>query len=949
MSLPNRSQSLFAVMLLACTAALSGCAMNLTMPTSSAVTAGTTAALPGIQGSNYGGHAPLVGAHVYVVQPGTTGYGSQVTSLLGPAYNTNTLQTGGSLYATTKNGNWTGSGGNATDQFVPTSFYGVTTDKNGEFNITGDYSCVANQPVMLIAYGGAPSYLGAGPNVYTVATQELYADGTGYWFTYTTSSPSPQLFYVGESVSVTGNPGGSAGFNATGTVLASGKHSDGTAAPLSTTSFSFYLPYSAYPNGGLNIPNTTTPSFAPSAATGVIATATPTFNPAAVNMAMLGICPTAQTVATITGAPQGTSSNQLSGISASDIAKLVVGQQILGPGVGPGGVATTITAINSATGTITMAALDTGPSAPPYTTSYSYTISASTFGPSSTTPIKYVYMNEISTTAVAYAMNQYANWSATSQTGNDEFHIGAPNTTQAQQGIVNAALTAGLLYDITGGNVALNNPDGDVHIARAVTPNGGNGTVPQTSLNMVGNILAACVDSANTVVAPAGSLSPSCQQLNKYAQDNGVLDTTVTTHQAANIAQAALYIAHYPQGNGTGTTSAGVQTVTAGTAATASAFANALYNIPTGNIPFTPQLGAAPTDFSMAIQWSNANANGGTAVGYNDVQVDSKGNVWTPSPNGATAQVFQFTPSGAVNGYTGALSLLNGAQAQIAIDTTDNAWVPAAFGNYKFTSGTAAGTLVGGAAGNTVLGGGIAVDATTNQYVVNNSNTGISQVGAQTSAGAAITGFPTTAAFANCGNDTRYVTLDSAGSIWTADANAIFNQFTYVCRYAKTGGAAVYSYLMPSNVGGTFSIPHFLATDAGDNLIFTEKNQSQLYKIAYNTTTANTGATAIATNTGSPIGVVVDGANTVWISNQSANGAGAGGIVQYNDSLTRISPSYFLGAGLTPSGLGPIAADPSGNVWTSGGTTLYEYVGIATPTVTPLVAAKTAKTTGTKP
>jgi hypothetical protein len=964
LSLSVLLRNLFPLGLLAGTfSLLSGCASDAIFPSSGAVVATPQAALPGIQGSNYGGHAPLVGAHVYVVQPGTTGYGSVVTGLLSAG--------GQAKYPTTQNGSWTNSGF-ASDQFVPgtdasgKAFYGVTTDANGEFNITGDYSCTAGQPVFLIAYGGFPSYKGAGPNTFTIATEEDYNDGSGYWLTYTTTTA--QLFYVGESVSVSGNTVGT-GFNSSGTVVGVGKHYDGTAAPLTTTTFTMYFPYGA---SGLAITNTTTPSFPPSTlgtVSGVTVTATPTFNPAAVNMAMLGICPAAQTVATISGVPQGTSSYQLSGISASDIAKLVIGQQIVGPGVGPAGNPTTITAINSSTGTITMAALDTGPGAPPYTTSYSYTISASTFGPSSSTPINYVYMNEISTAAVAYSMNQYLNWSQNDQSNlNDEFHIGSPNNTQALTGIANAALTAGLLYDIQGSNIANANPDGDVHIARTATPSG-TGTVPQTMLDTVGNILAACVDSANTYRLGTGTVSPQCKVLFQEAQDNGYVDTSATTHQAFNIAQAAFNIAHFPESLGTAITACGctngVQTYTAGNATTTTAYVTNLFNIPTGNVPFTPTMSTVPNDYSVAIQWNI----GQTA---NNLEIDATGNAWAVAGvNG----MYQITPTGTITNYTGTLTTTSKNLGGVAIDAVNgNIWANGVTGIYKYTAGTATGTLLG--IGNSASGTSIAVDSSVNQYIGSGGATsGASGIAKQNSAGTAAGGnypilFGYTANSAGaCANAVGYVALDRSTNLWTATSNDIFNGLPTVCRFDSAGNLK-YSLSVPTGVSGQaggFGYPHGLATDATDNAFFPDKNLDALYKVTAGTTTANTGYSSLVLHgqLNAPKGVAVDGANTIWVANTGNLAATTGakyatGLVQFSDALTLLSPTYITGATYTTTpttSLGSVAIDPSGNIWSvqaqidggSAPTKVYEYVGLGAPTVTPIAAAKANNTVGVKP
>jgi len=95
---------------------------------------------PAVSGSVYGGHAPIQNAHVYLAQPGTTGYGSAATSLLG-----NNGATSANGYPLTAN---------VSDPYVPVGAKYVTTNANGEFSLTGAYTCVVNQPVYIYAWGG---------------------------------------------------------------------------------------------------------------------------------------------------------------------------------------------------------------------------------------------------------------------------------------------------------------------------------------------------------------------------------------------------------------------------------------------------------------------------------------------------------------------------------------------------------------------------------------------------------------------------------------------------------------------------------------------------------------------------------------------------------------------------------------------------------------------------
>jgi hypothetical protein len=156
-------------------------------------------------------------------------------------------------------------------------------------------------------------------------------------------------------------------------------------------------------------------------------------NPAIVNIALLGNCPGS---ATFAGIPDGTSTNTLSGVSPADLAKLAVGNVVLGPGI----YNATITGINSSTGTITFNQADTGgnPAGPFYSYASSST-AAQNFS-----YLNFLYMNEVSTVAAMTALAPFASTTA----NNDALHIGTSSTNLA--GLQNAVLNAANLYDIQG-------------------------------------------------------------------------------------------------------------------------------------------------------------------------------------------------------------------------------------------------------------------------------------------------------------------------------------------------------------------------------------------------------------------------------------------------------------------------------------------------------------------
>jgi len=225
-------------------------------------------------------------------------------------------------------------------------------------------------------------------------------------------------------------------------------------------------------------------------------------------------------------------------------------------------------------------------------------------------PGMYVVMNEVSTVAAAYAMAGFAT---------DAVHVSSSGTALAQTGITNAFANAANLETLGTG------------VALATTPIvngvGGNGTVPQTEINTLANILAACMNSS-------GAGSSACTTL---------LLNPVTGISAQDTATAAINMAHNPGTN-----------------------VAALYALSTATPPFAPALTGQPNDFTIVL-----NFIGGGLYYPGTIAIDGAGNAWVTNNN----SISKLSPTGVAlspsTGYTvGGINYPN----EIAIDGSGDAW-----------------------------------------------------------------------------------------------------------------------------------------------------------------------------------------------------------------------------------------------------------------------------------
>ena len=845
-----RQGSLLPISFLLASVALIGCGGATNFPDS---VASSAAAGPPISATVYGGHAPIVGAHVYLLQPSTTAYGGVATSLLG---NNGATSDSSGVYKLTANVN---------DPHVPTTSpvpeY-ETTDSNGNVNLTGAYKCTVGQPVYMYAFGGSVGPTStSSTTTFTVSSIKVTNAGTGAngTATYTFTINSPSALTAGQTVTVAGlNAGGGNLFQAeddfaildgTQTVLASPAPTATTFSITATNAFTFEL---------------------------------------------LGFDPVQENIANGTYPTTGNRDNN----------------------IGTGGtVAVTNSTTNPAalnTSVVQLATLGNCPSSGNFTTTGNGALSN-------------VFMNEVSTVATAYTFQPF-----TLATNNDAWHIGTTGGTQAQLGIANAADTAAQLYNIQGTSGQISTTaDGDGHLANAITPNG-NGTVPQAEIDKLANIIASCVDSTPVSVNMPSS---QCSAIFSIATDNGETNGT----QPTDTGTAVINIARYPDGN-QGAGNGNVDTT----------YVKDLFAIPSGTVPYTPELTAPPNDWTLAITYTGGTIAAANALSPHNIAVDNLGNIYHADFSTNTFTV--LNPLGVPTTINKPTTL--DGPTSIALDSTSsNVWLANQNTNTGTTTVTHC-TTNGAVCGDTVLGSNLSeaqdaeIDAAGNIWVTaadtGNGNVGGGLVEMSSATTPKVLHTFTT----NLDEPTGLSIAPGAGGlIWAADTN----EGNDISRCTTTPTAVC------TINGGVGTKNENTAIDSSGNIW-----------VAGDDTVAAITSGSFAALGGSPIktglnnindGMAIDGNNTVWVANNGSDTVIA--FSATNDGTTavgtvvEVSPKQGYTSNFSPEG---IAVDPSGNVWYdttngngAGSGTIVELVGAGAPTVTPLSFAVANTKLGTKP
>jgi hypothetical protein len=373
--------------------------------------------------------------------------------------------------------------------------------------------------------------------------------------------------------------------------------------------------------------------------------------------------------------------------------------------------------------------------------------------------VPFIWMNEITTVAAAYAFAGYAT---------DATHVSSSGTALALTGIANAFATAANLANIATG------------VALTTTP-AGNGTAPATTVITLANILASCVNSAD-ITGSSPSPSAACSNLFGGLSSNGASGSV-----AGDTATEAIYIAHNPTYN-----------------------VSTLYGLPGSNLAFGTGLTSAPNNFSLILSYTN-----GLTAG-NHLAIDASGNIWVG--DGAANKINEFGPTGAALAPSGGYSSTVGGPAYLAVNAAGNLWVYSAptvspslvfFNTSSQTSGVSTALPA--------YSSGIAIDPSGNLWVPTSSGTS-NLLGEYNSSGTNLASLSTGSLNAPVGP-----AVDGSGNIYVPNTNGTLSKFSGGAAVtgspfsAFTGYTPKWGALDPSNNIWTFNSNCSLseATSAG--------------------------------------------------------------------------------------------------------------------------------------
>jgi hypothetical protein len=297
--------------------------------------------------------------------------------------------------------------------------------------------------------------------------------------------------------------------------------------------------------------------------------------------------------------------------------------------------------------------------------------------------------------------------------------------------------------------------------------------------------------------------------------------------------------------------------------------------------------------------------------------IDTLGNLWYITITGTGAgYVGKMNSSGVVQSGLGYdIQTIIGPYS-LAVDTNNNIWVAngqstaldlyaadvTELSNAGVTLNTFNANPTAATTGANVLLGpyGIALDGNNLMWITGLASGNVASITTTGTVGT-INWYNNTSSTAS--NAPAFLAIDQNNKLWVPNQNTNFVQ-TVTPSAATSSGTRTWNYSYPNYTGGGLS--------------------------------AATGADAAA----------VDGANNVWIMGTSQKY-----ISEFSNAGVPLTPAGGYAGGFGSSGGSRVTIDNSGNIWMpiSGANSVIEMIGVATPVLTPIVAAAKAGTPAAKP
>ena len=349
-----------------------------------------------------------------------------------------------------------------------------------------------------------------------------------------------------------------------------------------------------------------------------------------------------------------------------------------------------------------------------------------------------------------------------------------------------------------------------------------------------------------------------------------------------------------------------------------------LYTQSTASTAFTPALSAAPSDWTMFINYSGAGMNGPTGVG-----VDATGNVWVASYFGVASE---FSPTGTPafsNGISG--GGLNESYG-LAVDGQNNVWIPNEVTPSSVNNGlgsvtvlNSTGQAISGASGYSAGGLGypdaVAIDTNGTVWVADNYNATVTLLSSSGQPLSGAKGYTTPKlAFPVA------VAIDANHNGWVANV-----EDGYVTKVSADGSQfASYACCIG---------PASIAIDQRGFVWVADYSGNSVAQMASDGTIISTGYGDNQASIIHPQGIAIDGSGHVWVANYKGPS-----VTELAGSATAspgqiLSPAAGWAKDAALNGGVAVAIDASGNLWITNffSNILTEIVGLAAPVKTPLL------------